>query len=139
MPKKKIQYKGMRLFYIFIAAFGTISFFTNASLSQNIYYDESDIGKIHTIDLRITEDIALQEIYTIKFNYPNIRKKGFIIQMYYSNGFFGQLQWTPFRDISGIYIHASDIQLPIKKWTDSGLSGNGNSWVRLVIIVSDNT
>ena len=60
-----------------------------------------------------------------------------IIQLYYSNGLFGKSQWTSFNDISGIYFHPTDIQLPMKKWTDAGLSTNGNAWVRLVIITND--
>ena len=138
MHKMKIQYKDIKSFFIYIIIFGIISFRAPTSLSQNIYYDESNINKIYTIDIRITEDIAFEEIYSINFDYPHIREKGFIIQMYYSNSFFGQSQWTPFRDISGIYIHSNDIQLPIKSWTDAGLGTSGNSWVRLVIITSDN-
>ena len=79
-----------------------------AKNSENITVKSEVIGEMcfTTIDIQTTEEWLNKEYELIEFDsYPNIRRQGFIMDMFYSNAGFGKSQWTEM-DTKGIYVQS---------------------------------
>ena len=77
-----------------------------SEVSENITFKNEQVGEMcfTTIDINVTEDWLKKEYELIEFNsYPNIRRQGFLMDMFYSNAGMGKSQWTEM-DTRGIYI-----------------------------------
>ena len=77
-------------------------------VSENITFKNEQVGEMcfTTIDINVTEDWLNKEFELIEFNsYPNIRRQGFLMDMFYSNAGFGKSQWTEM-DTRGVYMQS---------------------------------
>ena len=75
-----------------------------------------------TIDINVTEDWLKKEYELIEFNsYPNIRRQGFLMDMFYSNAGMGKSQWTEM-DTRGIYIMSpGTLYMEPLRYAESGM------------------
>ena len=95
-----------------------------AKNSENITVNSEVIGEMcfTTIDIQTTEEWLNKEYELIEFDsYPNIRRQGFIMDMFYSNAGFGKSQWTEM-DTKGIYVQSpGTLYMEPTLWRDSGM------------------
>jgi len=93
-------------------------------VSENITFKNEQVGKMcfTTIDINVTEDWLNKEFELIEFNsYPNIRRQGFLMDMFYSNAGFGKSQWTEM-DTRGVYMQSpGTIYLEPYRYAESGM------------------
>ena len=78
-----------------------------------------------TIDIQTTEEwLNKQDEVIILDHYPNIRRHGFIMDMFYSNAGLGKAQWIEM-NTRGIYVMSPGaLILPISNWAESGMGPN---------------
>ena len=95
-----------------------------AETSENITFKNEQVGEMcfTTIDIQTTEEWLNKEYELIEFDsYPNIRRQGFIMDMFYSNAGFGKSQWTEM-DTKGIYVQSpGTLYMEPTLWRDSGM------------------
>ena len=95
-----------------------------AEVSENITFKNEQVGEMcfTTIDINVTEDWLNKEFELIEFNsYPNIRRQGFLMDMFYSNAGFGKSQWTEM-DTRGVYMDSpGTIYLEPYRYAESGM------------------
>jgi len=95
-----------------------------AEVSENITFKNEQVGEMcfTTIDINVTEDWLNKEFELIEFNsYPNIRRQGFLMDMFYSNAGFGKSQWTEM-DTRGVYMQSpGTIYLEPYRYAESGM------------------
>tara|TARA_B100000989_G_C19147782_1_gene306080 strand:- start:55 stop:450 length:396 start_codon:yes stop_codon:yes gene_type:complete len=93
-------------------------------VSENITFKNEQVGEMcfTTIDINVTEDWLNKEFELIEFNsYPNIRRQGFLMDMFYSNAGFGKSQWTEM-DTRGVYMQSpGTIYLEPYRYAESGM------------------
>ena len=93
-------------------------------VSENITFKNERVGEMcfTTIDINVTEDWLNKEFELIEFNsYPNIRRQGFLMDMFYSNAGFGKSQWTEM-DTRGVYMQSpGTIYLEPYRYAESGM------------------
>ena len=93
-------------------------------VSENITFKNEQVGEMcfTTIDINVTEDWLKKEFELIEFNsYPNIRRQGFLMDMFYSNAGFGKSQWTEM-DTRGVYMQSpGTIYLEPYRYAESGM------------------
>ena len=110
--------KKTALFFLLV----TSSLFGGAS--ENITFKNEQVGEMcfTTIDINVTEDWLKKEFELIEFNsYPNIRRQGFLMDMFYSNAGFGKSQWTEM-DTRGVYMQSpGTIYLEPYRYAESGM------------------
>ena len=90
-----------------------------------------------TIDINITENLALKDDLIIDYDYGKIRREGVFMNVYYSNA-IGRAQWTDFPSPTNIYLMPSSILVPINRWIKNGMKTNGTWWVRIVLLRGGN-
>ncbi len=78
-------------------------------------------NELHKL-VQTTEEWLNKEYELIEFDsYPNIRRQGFIMDMFYSNAGFGKSQWTEM-DTKGIYVQSpGTLYMEPTLWRDSGM------------------
>ena len=95
-----------------------------AEVSENITFKNEQVGEMcfTTIDINVTEEWLNKEFELIEFNsYPNIRRQGFLMDMFYSNAGFGKSQWTEM-DTRGVYMQSpGTIYLEPYRYAESGM------------------
>lgn len=93
-------------------------------VSENITFKNEQVGEMcfTKIDINVTEDWLNKEFELIEFNsYPNIRRQGFLMDMFYSNAGFGKSQWTEM-DTRGVYMQSpGTIYLEPYRYAESGM------------------
>tara|TARA_B100001029_G_C14811771_1_gene312779 strand:+ start:132 stop:527 length:396 start_codon:yes stop_codon:yes gene_type:complete len=93
-------------------------------VSENITFKNEQVGEMcfTTIDINVTDDWLNKEFELIEFNsYPNIRRQGFLMDMFYSNAGFGKSQWTEM-DTRGVYMQSpGTIYLEPYRYAESGM------------------
>ena len=93
-------------------------------VSENITFENEQVGEMcfTTIDINVTDDWLNKEFELIEFNsYPNIRRQGFLMDMFYSNAGFGKSQWTEM-DTRGVYMQSpGTIYLEPYRYAESGM------------------
>lgn len=93
-------------------------------VSENITFKNERVGEMcfTTIDINVTDDWLNKEFELIEFNsYPNIRRQGFLMDMFYSNAGFGKSQWTEM-DTRGVYMQSpGTIYLEPYRYAESGM------------------
>ena len=95
-----------------------------SEVSENITFKNEQVGEMcfTTIDINVTEDWLKKEYELIEFNsYPNIRRQGFLMDMFYSNAGMGKSQWTEM-DTRGIYIMSpGTLYMEPLRYAESGM------------------
>ena len=95
-----------------------------AETSENITFKNEQVGEMcfTTIDIDVTEEWLEKKFELIEFNsYPNIRRDGFIMDMFYSNAGFGKSQWTEM-DTRGLYIQSpGTVYMEPYRYGESGM------------------
>ena len=95
-----------------------------AEVSENITIKNEEVGEMcfTTVDIRVSEDWLKKESELIEFNsHPNIRRQGFLMDMFYSNAGFGKSQWTEM-DTRGVYMQSpGTIYLEPYRYAESGM------------------
>ena len=93
-------------------------------VSENITFKNEQVGEMcfTTVDINVTEEWLNKEFELIEFNsYPNIRRQGFLMDMFYSNAGFGKSQWTEM-DTRGVYMQSpGTIYLEPYRYAESGM------------------
>ena len=111
----------MRKFFL---TFLFLSLSVFSETSENIEFKNEQIGDMcfTTIDISVTEDWLKKEYELIEFNsYPNIRRQGFLMDMFYSNAGMGKSQWTEM-DTRGIYIMSpGTLYMEPLRYAESGM------------------
>ena len=105
-------------------------------VSENITFKNEQVGEMcfTTIDINVTEDWLNKEFELIEFNsYPNIRRQGFLMDMFYSNAGFGKSQWTEM-DTRGVYMQSpGTIYLEPYRYAESGMQPG---WLLRISIIN---
>ena len=95
-----------------------------SEVSENITFKNEQVGEMcfTTIDINVTEDWLKKEYELIEFNsFPNIRRQGFLMDMFYSNAGMGKSQWTEM-DTRGIYIMSpGTLYMEPLRYAESGM------------------
>ena len=101
-----------------------VSFSLFGEVSENITFKNEQVGEMcfTTIDINVTDDWLNKEFELIEFNsYPNIRRQGFLMDMFYSNAGLGKSQWTEM-DTRGLYMQSpGTIYLEPYRYAESGM------------------
>ena len=105
-------------------------------VSENITFKNEQVGEMcfTKIDINVTEDWLNKEFELIEFNsYPNIRRQGFLMDMFYSNAGFGKSQWTEM-DTRGVYMQSpGTIYLEPYRYAESGMQPG---WLLRISIIN---